>query len=275
MIFFIFSDLDGTFLNHKNYNYGNLKKYVSLLNANCKIIFNSSKTYEEILYLNRLLKVFNPFIVENGACIFFPETYFGNKKVDKKFFRHKNHLGYQLTKFNSEKIIDTFSKLRSKYKFYFYNELSTKNISSLTNLSQENAKKSKDRLFTNPVYWKDKDEKIKNFVVDIKEIDKNIQVLRGGRFLHILDNYNKGKAIKKFLELHDLNNHLFKTISLGDSENDISMLEITDYSCIIKNNKGKKLYLKKQNNKYYSKLKAPAGWQESLDFIFNMEKNYI
>ena len=50
----------------------------------------------------------------------------------------------------------------------------------------------------------------------------------------------------KFLEIikfSEKNN--FKTISLGDSENDISMLEQTDYSCIVKREKVK-ISLKKK-----------------------------
>ena len=73
--FFIFSDIDGTFMNHTNYSYSILKKYILLLKDNCQIIFNSSKTFEEMNELNQSLNLRTPFIVENGACIFFPKNY--------------------------------------------------------------------------------------------------------------------------------------------------------------------------------------------------------
>ena len=62
------------------------------------------------------------------------------------------------------------------------------------------------------------------------------------------------------------------TISIGDSHNDISMLELTDYSCIIKREKKKSLVLEKKKNNYYSNNIAPDGWSESLEFILNKEK---
>ena len=102
-----------------------------------------------------------------------------------------------------------------------------------------------------------------------------MNVLEGGRFIHISDNYNKAVALKKFLKI--IKKKLkgkFVTISLGDSENDVCMLESTDYSCIVKREK-KILSLKKQDNIYFSKAKAPDGWSESLDFVFKMENSYF
>ena len=72
MKFLIFSDLDGTFLNLKTYSFGTLKKFINKLDTNFEIIFVSSKTYEEITQINKYLNINPPFIVENGACIFFP-----------------------------------------------------------------------------------------------------------------------------------------------------------------------------------------------------------
>ena len=60
----------------------------------------------------------------------------------------------------------------------------------------------------------------------------------GGRFLHLSDSYNKGLAVKEFLKILRLKKEInYKTISVGDSNNDLSMLEQTDYSCIIKSPK--------------------------------------
>ena len=64
----------------------------------------------------------------------------------------------------------------------------------------------------------------------------------------------------KFLEIIKFSEKTnYKTISIGDSENDISMLEQTDYSCIVKREKVK-ISLNKNNNIYYSTNKAPDGW---------------
>ena len=53
------------------------------------------------------------------------------------------------------------------------------------------------------------------------------------------------------------------------------MLELTDYSYIIKTQKKKNLYLKKKKNLYHSKSIAPLGWRESINHVLNKEKLYF
>ena len=86
----------------------------------------------------------------------------------------------------------------------------------------------------------------KNLQAFKKKLIKNeIIITEGGRFIHFNVGYDKGKAVAKFLEIYKKQKfQSVLSISLGDSENDVSMLELTDYSCCIKSPK-KKLYLKK------------------------------
>ena len=116
--FLIFSDIDGTFMNHKNYSYSILKKYILLLKDNCQLIFNSSKTFEEMNELNKSLNLRSPFIVENGACIFFPKNY-NQVFFDKNFFKHSNYFGYKLTKKNSQSLITEINHLRKNINLVF------------------------------------------------------------------------------------------------------------------------------------------------------------
>ena len=97
---------------------------------------------------------------------------------------------------------------------------------------------------------------------------KRVSIFDGGRFLHILDNYDKGIAVKKILEIKKKIDTPFKTISIGDSENDIPMLELTDFACIIKS---KRNIVLKNKNIFKSNLIAPEGWRESLDYCLKKE----
>ena len=113
------------------------------------------------------------------------------------------------------------------------------------------------------------------FVKKLKPLGGVINI--GGRFVHVTDGYNKGVAIKEFLNLIKINKNIksFISVSLGDSHNDVSMLELTDYSYIIKTQKKKNLYLKKKKNLYHSKSIAPLGWRESINHVLNKEKLYF
>ena len=271
MNYYIFTDLDGTLLNHDNYTLGRIKNFINKIKLKNHIIFSTSKTFFEILEINKKLDLNFPFIVENGACIFFPNNYIFFNPNKTKFFNYKNYLGYKLSELSPEVIENKLYKLQKKYDFILFSQLKLDHLSKITNLKNKSLKNCTRRLFTNPIYWNDTDERMKKFILDIKKISKTYQISKGGRFYHLLDNYDKGKALMKFLKIikySDKNN--FKTISLGDSENDISMLEQTDYSCIVKREKVK-ISLKKKTNIYYSIKKAPDGWKESIEFILKKE----
>ena len=50
--YLIFTDLDGTLLDHDNYSFGNNKKIIStIINNKNEIIFNTSKTFSECIKL--------------------------------------------------------------------------------------------------------------------------------------------------------------------------------------------------------------------------------
>ena len=270
----LFSDLDGTFMNHDDYSFESLKNLVSKLKKKHSIIFNTSKTFKEVININRLLNLNFPFIVENGACIFFPKNYnfdFTNKKF---FFSYKNYYGYPMT--NKMELFKKIIAIRIKnnFKFLFYNEISDKKLKEITNLNSDRIKESKQRLFNEPIFWRDTNTNFDKFQKIIKSIGGEINI--GGRFIHITDGYNKGNAVKKFIDLLDIKKSKgYLSVSLGDSHNDLSMLEITDYSCIIKTKKKKKLDLKKKKKLYHSKCLAPEGWSESINYIINKEKIYF
>ncbi len=274
MNYYIFTDLDGTLLNHDNYTLGRIKKFINKIKLKNHIIFSTSKTFSEILDINKKLDLNFPFIVENGACIFFPSNYSFSNFNKAKFFNHKNYLGYKLSELSPKFIENKLYKLQKKYNFILFSQLKLHQLSKITNLKNNSLINCTKRLFTNPIYWKDSEKKIKLFISDIKKISNNLQITKGGRFYHLADHYNKGTALMKFLEIIKFSEKInFKTISLGDSENDISMLEQTDYSCIVKREKVK-ISLKKNNNIYYSIKKAPDGWKESIEFILNRENKY-
>ena len=56
--YLIFTDLDGTLLNHDDYNFGSNDLLINkIISKSHKIIFNSSKTFKEILFYIVLLSL--------------------------------------------------------------------------------------------------------------------------------------------------------------------------------------------------------------------------
>mgnify|MGYP003972070165 CR=1 FL=1 len=54
------------------------------------------------------------------------------------------------------------------------------------------------------------------------------------------------------------------TIACGDSENDLSMLEIADYAIVLRLPGRNPLKLKRKSNFFNSIKVAPDGWKETL-----------
>ena len=128
MKFLIFSDLDGTFLNHNTYSYGSLKNYINNLDLEFELIFVTSKTFEEILDIQKKLNINHPFIAENGACIFFPPGYLKlTRNIQENFFIHNNYYCYKMSNLKSEDLINYFSGLKKKFFLHDINLISTNN----------------------------------------------------------------------------------------------------------------------------------------------------
>ena len=81
----IFTDLDGTLLDHQTYSYGEAEDALKVVREKrVPLILCSSKTRDEIEVYRKKLSNNEPFISENGGAIFIPEQYRGLKcKFDK------------------------------------------------------------------------------------------------------------------------------------------------------------------------------------------------
>ena len=72
--FLVFSDLDGTLLDHNTYGWKEAVPALELCRTRgVPVILASSKTRAEMDVLRRRLSLSAPFISENGGGIFFPE----------------------------------------------------------------------------------------------------------------------------------------------------------------------------------------------------------
>ena len=63
------------------------------------------------------------------------------------------------------------------------------------------------------------------------------------------------------------------SVAIGDSTNDLDMLNAVDYPCIVKSENNHNLLNKVKNkNVVYSSSYAPQGWMECLERVFTRIK---
>jgi|TARA_R110002050_G_scaffold37351_3_gene92777 mannosyl-3-phosphoglycerate phosphatase len=253
--YLIFTDLDGTLLDHKTYELNEAKEMLDFI---CKqkipLIIVTSKTKDEVIELQKRLSVSFPFIIENGAGIFIPKG--------KEFELISLGKSYETT-------IIAFEKYSKEFPIKGFHEMDEEEVSLYTGLSKDKAKKAKKRTFSEPFILKDetKIEKLKQLAL----LD-GFDVVKGGRFYHLITlGQDKAKAVvemKKYYE--NLYTKSFKTIALGDGENDITMLKCVDIPILIKKYDG--TFIKCEiDNLTKSRFIGPKGWNDSLKRILNVK----
>ena len=256
----IFTDLDGTFLNHDDYSFESAKEALKKIEKkNIPLIFTTSKTKIEALKLQKKVGIKEPFIIENGAAIFIPKNY---QNYDFSFLDEFDDFYVLQLGLSYEQILNFYEKYKNEFGLYGFSDMSDGEVVKYTGLSIKNAQLSKQRDFTEPFLMDDESklENLKNLALTY-----NIKVTKGGRFYHLIGEFqDKGEAVKKakkiFKKVFD---DEIQSIALGDGENDIVMLENVDTPIIIKNHKGEYLNcdIKKVQK---STFKGSKGWNEMV-----------
>lgn len=252
--YLIFTDLDGTLLDHKTYDFNEAKVMLSIINnKNIPLIIVTSKTKDEVIELQKRLSISYPFIIENGAGIFVPKS--------------KDYELISLGK-TYETTLLFFKKYSKNFPLKGFHEMSDEEVSLHTQLPLEKAKLARKRTFSEPFILEDESK-----LDELKKlaISDGFDVVKGGRFYHLITfGQDKAKAVKQMKKYYEsLYKKSFQTIALGDGENDITMLESVDIPILIRKHDDTFINCKIKNL-IKSKYIGPKGWNDSLKKVLNV-----
>jgi mannosyl-3-phosphoglycerate phosphatase len=250
----VFSDLDATLLDHNTYSFDAANEALAKLKAlDIPLVLNSSKTMPEMKNIREKLGNQHPFIIENGAALMIPAGYFENAAEEAINFSTE----YQV-------ILKVLSDLGAQgFKFRHFDSLTAKEVSDLTNLSEDAAQMAKERFGSEPLLWDDSEENLKRFTQEINK--RQLKLIKGGRFYHVIGLFDKGLAIERALTFFKKKYPSKKIISvgLGDSPNDLPMLETVDIAIVVKSGRSAEMKLNNKNT-IFSKQEGPSGWNEEI-----------
>lgn len=264
----IFTDLDGSLLDHHSYSHQAADKTLTYLEQNSiAVIPCSSKTQPEIENLRIDLNNQHPFIIENGAAVFIPKTIFKEQPNDtieieqywvKEFVEPHAHW---LNKLHLMR--DEFNGLYKPF-----SDMTIEEIAQATDLSLEKASLAAKRQYGEPVLWLGNQAEKLNFIKRLK--DHNVNVLQGGRFLHVCGDANKGKALLWLTNTYqELFNTTYSTIAIGDSHNDCEMLDLADNALIIRSPTHDLPSLSRIDGVTISDAYGPEGWAQGINTILD------
>jgi len=259
----IFTDLDGTLLDAQTYSFAAARPALHFLaKQNIPVLPCTSKTYSEVSRILVQLKLNTPFIVENGSALFWPQGYFKLRPAQTGQIGGNEYL--PLGRPYAE-VLDFFRQLQafSALSLVGFHEMDLKRIMTLTGLHAPEATRAKERLFSEPFIvegGKSLRDDIFSFVRD-----HGFRLLKGNRFYHLLGDSDKGKALKRMIQLFERQTgRIYKTLGLGDSPNDFAMLKAVDLAVLVKKTDGTHASELQLENIIRTEGVGPKGWQEAV-----------
>jgi mannosyl-3-phosphoglycerate phosphatase len=216
----VFSDLDGTLLDHETYSWDAAKPALALMKERgIPLVLASSKTAAEIAGLRAEMSFADcPAIVENGAGILEP----GGEAAAHGASVHAKLIA----------LLDEMP-LRLRENFSGFSDWTVNKLASRTGLSRKAAAKAARRCFSEPGLWSGTDEE--RFEFELLLARKGVTARQGGRYLTLSFGATKADRMREIAARYAEGGETPYMIALGDAPNDIEMLETADRGVIVAN----------------------------------------
>jgi mannosyl-3-phosphoglycerate phosphatase len=177
----IFTDLDGSLLNHGDYSHAEaMPALARVKSSGIPLVMTTSKTRREVELLQREMGLREPFIVENGGGIFFPAGY-----GELSLAEYEARGDYRVVVLGTAyaRIRNFLERVRPQFGARGFGDMTPAEISELTGLSLEQSALAAEREFTEP-FLLEQPEDLERFTDAAAR--EGLQVTRGGRFLHLI-----------------------------------------------------------------------------------------
>jgi mannosyl-3-phosphoglycerate phosphatase len=224
----LFTDLDGSLLDHHSYDWTPAVPWLSRLKAcGVAVIPVTSKTRSEILPLRQALGFDKaPFVAENGAVVGLPADWC-HARLDRHIGRDGiaiQTLGVDIG-FIRQRLNVWRSRLDSTpgMAFTTMSEMTLEALCDFTGLPEPEARLARLREGSEPLIWQGDDSGLAALRQGLA--GDGLQLVRGGRFWHATGHSHKGSAVNWLIErFQSLKGIKPQTLALGDGPNDTAML---------------------------------------------------
>ncbi|MBY6089251.1 HAD-IIB family hydrolase [Maritimibacter alkaliphilus] len=245
--FLVFTDLDGTLLDHESYAWEAARPALVKLQAlRVPVILASSKTAAEIAPLRAELGLADyPAIAENGAGLLAPGA-----EPDAP------GPAYRELRARLDKVAPGM-----RARFTGFGDWSDAEVAEVTGLPAENARLARIRAFSEPGVFDGTEAEEAAFVAALDGL--GVTSRRGGRFLTLSLGGTKADRMAEAAAGWPG----VRTVALGDAPNDVEMLQTADIGIVIANDHAKPL--PPQEGEAEGRIRrstkiGPAGWNEMM-----------
>jgi len=238
----VVTDLDGTLLDHHDYGFAAVLPVLKrLAELGVPVVANTSKTRQEWLAMRGDFGNDAAFVVENGSATYLPD---GTS---------------ELSGASRDEILEALGRMSENYRFQGFQELGLQGVIDATGLSAESAHLAMSREYSEPLLWQDSPEKEDAFCAEVEGL--GFQTLRGGRFLHVLGQTDKGRPLAGLRKYYQTD----RVVALGDSPNDVAMLAQAEIAVVIPSAGRTPLEVPGAKRLIHSRQHGPEGWAEVMN----------
>jgi mannosyl-3-phosphoglycerate phosphatase len=276
----IFTDLDGTLIDHDTYDFKEAQPALDQLRSrSIPVIICSSKTRAEIEVYRRRMGLRDPFIVENGGAVFIPSGVLDlSPPPSPPPSRGRVWEGVDFVEKGPYRVVELgvpyadlctiWKKIKKKnFRMKGFSEMTIDEIAACTGLPLEEASSAARREYSEPFMFSGTSAQFRLLESLLQE--KGLRITRGGRFYHMIGQNDKGTAVQILRRIY-ANTYPDKriwTAGLGDSANDIPMLEHVDMPIVIRKKTGEWEHIQGIEHIIYSDKAGPRGWAEMIHTI--------
>lgn len=248
-MYLIFTDLDGTLLDHDTYEWAPARPALAEL-GRCGIpwVLVTSKTRAEVELLRREMGHGHPFIVENGGAAYVPD---GSRPGGYRVLEWGTPYGRLAADLRSASQ-ETGCRARG------FADMTVEETARLCGLSLAQADLARQREYDEPFIVEDT---ARAGLLRAALEARGHTVTEGGRFWHVMGANDKGHAVRQVAARYEQAHGPVRTIGLGDGLNDAAFLNVVDVPVIIRSSRAEELQRAVPRGQM-TRLPGPAGWNE-------------
>ncbi len=257
----VFTDLDGTLLDHHGYGWqGAAAALAALKERGAPLVFVSSKTRAELLPLQEQMGLAGlPLVAENGGVVFVPPAWRDPLEAAGGQIA-SSPAGVVCLGAPYARVRQVFARLRQGYGAVGFGDMEAAEIAARTGLDLRSAARAKERECSEPFVCHADVAVLKKAVASA-----GMTVTCGGRFFHLLAaGQDKGKAVRFLATLYaQMRKQPVLTIGLGDAPNDLPLLRAVDIPVVVPRPDGSRLAWP-EGRPRIAPLAGSQGWGEAM-----------